>query len=173
MVAYVLDPTTGRDGFFYWHEGKIGLCPSFGLVGASSNMPSDKLRMKSHKPRFKTPKMPKTPLRFDWRNWIIAALVLGVLYFAFAGSPFTRLSKHEKIAAPPVVVTKELPRSTEQIYIIGRRDNPWSICNRVYNNGDLSRALMRYNGLSDVTGLQVGQQIKLPPKETLRKLRKG
>lgn len=176
MVAYVLDPTTGRDGFFYWHEGKIGLCPSFGLVGASSDLPFDKHRMKSHKTRPKTPKtltMPIIPVRLDWRNWAIAALVLGLIYFAFAGSPFARHSESKRSAVkPPVVVTKELPSPAERIYIIGRRDNPWSICNRVYNDGDLGPTLMRYNDLSDVTGLQVGQQIKLPPKETLKKLRK-
>lgn len=169
MVAYVLDPTTGRDGFFYWHDGKIGLCPSYGLVGAP-------LQPKPHKAHAKTAEAPPPPrARLDLRNWVIAALVLGVLYLAFAGSPLgRRLSNTREHAGGKqgVVVTKELTPSRNRTYVIRPRDNPWTICNRVYRDGDLAMPLMRYNGLSNVAGLQVGQQIKLPPKETLKRLRK-
>jgi hypothetical protein len=58
----------------------------------------------------------------------------------------------------------------DSIYTLGLRDNFWRICNRRYGNGDLARALARYNGVRDLSRLQVGQQIKLPPKEKLERL---
>jgi proteasome lid subunit RPN8/RPN11 len=180
MVAYVLDPTTGRDGFFYWHDGKIGLCPSYGLVGASADVGPHKPHAPSTGSGCSGAEPAAPRARFDLRNWIIAALVLGVLYLAFAGSPFGRRSQEigkpkpgkAKVTKQQVVVTKELAASHDGVYVIGKRDNPWSICNRAYHDGDLGPALMRYNHLSNVVGLQVGQRIKLPSKQTLRRLRK-
>lgn len=176
MVAYVLDPTTGRDGFFYWHEGKIGLCPSYGLVGPPADMKPLRGRgkpAKSHSPARSLPVL-------DKKNWVIAALVLVVAYFAFAGSPFARRAKSApERAKPRVVVTKEVGPSVQSSarsagakpYAIRAKDNPWSICNRVYNDGDLGPALMRYNGLPSNPRLQIGQRIKMPSKDTLKKLR--
>lgn len=165
MVAYVLDPTTGRDGFFYWHEGKIGLCPSYGLVGAASDVAA-------HKPRAKvsTPLLSRIP--FDPRNGIIAVLAVAVVYLAFAGSPFSRHSagKVATPGAPPkqAVVTRELSPPAIRTYSIGFRDNPWTIANRIYHDGDLGAALMHYNGLPGNPRLQIGQKIKLPAKATLK-----
>jgi len=184
MVAYVLDPTTGRDGFFYWHDGKIGLCPSYGLVGAPIDVkPRHKPRPKPNRPEHPEPvegrpkpKHPEHPepvegRRFDIRNVVIAALALAVVCLVLAGSPFGRRHGQARNSSKTnVVVTRELPLSGEQTYAIKKRDNPWTICNRIYNDGELGPALMRYNGLKPNPRLQIGQQIKLPPKETLRKL---
>ncbi len=180
MVAYVLDPQSGRDGFFYWHDGKIGLCPSYGLVGAPRDLKPH------HRPRAK-PKHVEPAVsradpaegaavaskrrRFDIRNIVIGALVLAALYLAFA-SPFHR---HEtrKPAAPPVrdvVETRELPPRGDTVYAIKKNDNPWRICNRVYGDGELGPYLMRYNHLKSNPCLQVGQRIKLPPKDTLKRM---
>ena len=167
MVAYVLDPTTGRDGFFYWHDGKIGLCPSYGLVGPA-------LDAKPRKPHPKPPPQPAKPVqrrRFDVRNAAIAVLALAVLYMALAGSPFARHSDRKPSASRRAVVeTKELLASGDRTYAIANRDNPWTICSRIYNDGELGPALMRYNGLKPNARLQIGQKIELPPKETLKKL---
>lgn len=174
MVAYVLDPTTGRDGFFYWHEGKIGLCPSYGLVGPPAEV-------KGQKPKAKSPKPSPVSVarRLDVRNCVIAGLVIGVLYLAFAGSPFARRAHNQPSAQKKqIVITKEVAAkavsSPKRVstYAIGPRDNPWMICNRIYNDGELGPALMHYNGLASNPRLQIGQQIKLPPKETLKRMQK-
>lgn len=167
MVAYVLDPTTGRDGFFYWHEGKIGLCPSYGLVGSPSELKPQSRRAKTE---------PKSGWRPSPRLLIAAGLVLVLACLAWAGTSLVRrlASDEGKTPPPRVVVTakKTPPAPAERTYTIGHRDNPWSICNRYYDDGDLAMPLMRYNGLSNVSGLQVGQKIKLPPKSVLKKLAK-
>jgi len=163
MVAYVLDPTTGRDGFFYWHEGKIGLCPSYGLVGNPSDLKPHSRKKKGE------PKPGRGP---SPRVLLVAGLVLLLACLGFGGNSLVRrfASGKGKTHTPAVVVTREQTASAERTYTISHRDNPWSICNRVYHNGDLAMPLMRYNGLSNVSGLQIGQKIKLPPKETLKKL---
>jgi len=180
MVAYVLDPTTGRDGFFYWHDGKIGVCPSYGLVGTPRDLkphhrPREKPRKVEPVPRAEEEgELTVKPRRFDVRNVVIAALALVTLYLAFAGSPFQRNAAREPVvSAPPtgnVVETREVPPAGDTIYAIKHNDNPWRICNRVYGDGELGPYLMRYNGLKPNPCLQVGQRIKLPPKATLKKL---
>ncbi len=178
MVAYVLDPTTGRDGFFHWHDGRINICPSFGVVGSAEELKPFGLRQNVSK---------ALATRFNTKPCKLAAAGVGILllYFIFAGSPFGRRQAPSAppapIAAPATTdatakpeakpVAKPAPASKDTIYTINKRDNPWSICNRVYRDGDLGPALLRYNGLSSAVGLQVGQQIKLPPKETLKKYR--
>ncbi len=178
MVAYVLDPATGRDGFFYWHDGRLNICPSFGVVGSVEELKPFGLRQKASK---------ALAARFNINPCKLAAAGVGILLlcFIFAGLPFGRgpapatppapvatpvtsdatVKPEAKPAAKPAVASKD------RVYTINKRDNPWSICNRVYRDGDLGPALLRYNGLSSATGLQVGQKIKLPPKETLKKYR--
>lgn len=180
MVAYVLDPTTGRDGFFYWHDGKIGLCPSYGLVGTPRDLkPHHRPREKPNKvgPAVHTDLQGEVAVktrRLDLRDLIIAVLALATLYLAFAGSPFHRSAVRKPMVTPPpargVVETRELPAVGDRIYAIQPNDNPWRICNRVYSDGELGPYLMRYNGLQPNPCLQVGQKIKLPPKATLRKM---
>ena len=179
MIAYVIDPATGRDGFFYWKDGEIAVCPSYGVVGSASQLKPYGLKQRDHKP-------PVKRNSFNIYKWIAVAVVVVALYLLISGSLFSKPTKlpvvPEPVAAPPVVTpiqpvqqpaaAKAASASKEIIYIIKKRDNPWIICNRIYGDGDLGPALMRYNGLKDVTGLQVGQRLKLPSKETLRKLRK-
>lgn len=175
MVAYVLDPATGRDGFFYWHDGRINICPSFGVVGSAEELKPFGLRQKATK---------ALAARFNLSPYKAAATVGAaflLLYLVCAGMPFGKRSTPTTPPAPvatqPASDTASKPEpkpaavSRDTIYTINKQDNPWSICNRVYRNGDLGPALMRYNGLNSATGLQVGQKIKLPPKETLKKYR--
>lgn len=166
MVAYVLDPTTGRDGFFCWHESKIGLCPSYGLVGQASDLKPHSLPTRKRKGSIGQER------RLNPRVGIVATLVLLLGCLAFGGTSLVRsfVQGRHKPHTPPVVVTSERNASSDKTYTIGRRDNPWKICNRVYHDGDLAMPLMRYNGLSDVVGLQIGQKIRLPQKATLKKL---
>lgn len=201
MVAYVLDPTTGRDGFFYWHEGKIGLCPSYGLVGNPQELkPRNKSRSKSSKSKpasgniglLESIRVAGIARLIDAKNAIIAALVLGVLYLVFAGSPFAKhrsveppAPKHvtniEQTPAPkpaPVNTTAKVVETKKthvaptghRTYAIKKNDNPWIICNRIYNDGELGPYLMRYNGMKPNPCLQVGQIIKLPHRDTLKKM---
>lgn len=152
MVAYVLDPTTGRDGFFYWHNGVIGLRPSYGLVCT--------VKKGRFWQRFR-------PSPKALRVGGIALVLAGVLYLGIARPA------HRAQPKKPTVHVKAVSRQTvarDATYTIGPRDNLWLICNRHYRNGDLARALARYNGVRDLSGLQVGQQIKLPPKEKLERL---
>lgn len=156
MVAYVLDPTTGRDGFFSWHDGVIGMCPSFALVGTRDQI--ERLAS-ARKPR-------------RVRKRVIAALAAlsAIVCFAVAGP---RVIRNQPPPPPPVRKAVRAPKPPEpakpqvRMYVIGKRDNLWLVCNRVYGDGDLADALARYNGVSNYAGLQVGQQIKLPSKEEL------
>lgn len=163
MVAYVLDPTTGRDGFFYWHEGKIGLCPSYGLVGSATDLEPNSRKRK---------KEPKPDPQVGRRIGLVAGLVLVLACIGLCGASLMRHLRVDRARAhtPAVVVTREQTASVDRIYTIGRRDNPWTICNRVYRDGELAQPLLRYNGLSNASGLQIGQKIRLPSKDTLRKL---
>ncbi len=163
MVAYVLDPTTGRDGFFYWHDGRIALCPSYGLVGSASDLRPNKREQGRQKTRSRL-----TPGRLG-----LAGLVVFLGLLGYVGAPFIRRAMEPRGPAldmKATVVTTEREASGDQIYTIRSGDNPWRICNRVYGDGDLALALMGYNGLANVAGLQIGQTIKLPPKEKLREL---
>lgn len=168
MVAYVLDPTTGRDGFFYWNDGKIGLCPSYGLVGHESDLRPHSGR--ASKSRGESKRGLDKERRSAAKVAVIATVVLVLACVGFGGTSLVKhyVLKHRQ-QTPSVVVTSE-QRQPDRMYTIGRKDNPWKICNRVYHNGDLAVPLMRYNGLSNVAGLQIGQKIKLPPAETLKML---
>lgn len=178
MVAYVLDPTTGRDGFYYWHEGKIGLCPSYGLVGTQEEVDNAVDSRKNGK-----------SLRRKFIYSVASLLLVGLIGLGLYGLTSSRPHHHRTIThknpVPAVVnINKKTPEKQsvkvktvktvkakvqEKVYVIGPNDNPWSICNRIYNDGELGPVLMRYNGMK-MTGLQIGHELKLPPKETLEKL---
>jgi len=174
MVAYVLDPTSGSDGFYFWHEGKISPCPNYGLVGTADEIQLHKNETQAKAARGRRP---------DLRDAIIGLLVLLVLGLGFAAIPLGRAHHHrekprqrtaavkppEHVKDKPAVTDKPAPPA-DKTYAIASGDNPWSICNRIYKNGDLGTALMRYNGLPPNPRLSIGQQIKLPSKEKLEKL---
>jgi len=163
MVAYVLDPIIGRDGFFFWHDGKIGLCPSYALVGNSSaecNQSTSKNKRKNRLTKLAT-----------------GAALSAVLYFGVVGSYFDKNDKRQTTppikpvtVVQPAAHTKQ-PDPPIKTYVLGKRDNLWKLCKRVYDDGDLANTLAYYNKISDLTRLQVGQEIKLPPKEVLVKLK--
>lgn len=164
MVAFVLDPVLGRDGFFYWHDGKIGLAPNYGLMGSNDEVEPFRHRKAKKK------------LRLDVKSLAIICLV-GAVGYMWASHSID--AKNASLKPTPVVngkpetdklVTREKTQPMVRIYVIGKGDNPWLICNRVYNDGGLAEALAEYNGLEDLSGLQVGQEIKLPPKSVLKKL---
>lgn len=152
MIAYVLDPTTGRDGFFYWHNGILALRPSYGLV-CTVNKTGLRERI-SINPRV-------------LRGAAMAVILAGAMLTGISLMGH-RQAEHE----PAKVQVKAVPKATapaqDAVYTLGPRDNFWKICNRHYNDGDLARALARYNGLRDLSHLQVGQRIKLPPKDKLK-----
>lgn len=155
MVAYVLDPTVGRDGFFYWHNGVIGLRPSYGLVCT--------VKKGGWWERFR-------PSPKAIRTGVIALALVGVLYLGIARPghrpPEPKKSPQVRVKAVPVARNEV----KDAVYTLGPRDNFWLICNRHYNDGELAKALARYNGIRNLSRLQVGQQIKLPPKEKLKRL---
>ncbi len=175
MIAYVVDPTTGRDGFFNWQDGKLSLRPSYGLVGSSREISVHKDRARGGRRKFP-----------DLRDAAIVVLAMLVGYLAFLRPVEVRTV--EVKPAPPVSAkavehrpeagagakaaksaVEKTVREMDRVYVIAQGDNPWIICNRVYNDGSLSEALLKYNGIDDTQGLQVGQEIKLPPKDVLRK----
>lgn len=176
MVSYVLDPTCGRDAFFVWNDGRISLRPSYGLVGTPREVEVHRKRETTTSSR-----------RPDLRDAIIAGLVIAVAYLGFARqAPVEPLRGSSKPAvtaaasakmpastgpASPKKPAKKNPPQIDRVYMIGEGDSPWAIADRVYEDGSLAEALARYNGLSDVSGLQIGQEIRLPQKSVLEKMR--
>ncbi len=155
MVAYVLDPTIGRESFFRWQDGQVVQCPTYGLVSSSSASPS----------HTKTGARGVRTLAAG-----AAAIVLaGGLYAGFRG--LNTPPRHEVKAAVETVAAKPapVPKPSVRVHVLGRHENLWIVCNRVYGDGELAAALAEYNGIKSFSGLQVGQQIKLPPKEVLEK----
>ena len=182
MVAYVLDPTTVRDGFFYWYQGKLGLSPNYGLVGTAEQVMGQTQKHRAAK------------RRPDLRDGIIAVLAASTVYFGFIRGP---VISQVAVETPPAQPTAKAPATPgakpgtqsgtkpesaaqvkpqpgadseaprDRMYHIQRRENLWIICSRVYGDGELAGALAAYNGISDLTSLRIGQEIKLPPKEVL------
>ena len=168
MISYVLDPTTGRDGFFFWHEGKISLCPSFGLVGTPEEVGVGRGRKLFRKGR---------P---DLRDAVIALLVVLCLYLAFSHPLSTnRFATKGTQASVKVTDTSaskpktRMRRNTDldRSYTVEPNENLWGICIREYENGGLAQALAKYNGLARSQDLMAGQEIKLPPEDVLREMR--
>jgi len=174
MTAYVLDTRTGRDSFFCWQDGRIVPSPSYGLVSPAESVTETSRAETSGVPSRWKPRMRE--------------LAVGVVAFAAGAAAMGLLHKCEtpkelptasqvapkSVSTSAPVSSRELapkpvpkPKPSVRTYAIGRGENLWIICNRVYNNGDLAPELARYNGLRSFVGLQVGQQIKLPPKDVL------
>lgn len=184
MVAYVLDPTTGRDGFFFWHEGKISLCPSYGLVGTPDEVDVSKPRSRRGGKR-----------RPDARDVAIALLAVIVLYFAFLRPPDVvekgavkgrsatkpvvsvhhtapaQASVHRRPAESTRPVRTQSGRERAGYHTVGRRESLWSICRREYGDGNLAEALGKYNHLDRIESLQAGQKLNLPSEAKLRALK--
>lgn len=159
LVAYVLDPTTGRDGFFVWQDGKISLAPTFSHVGEDA--PPRERREPAPARRARRP---------DLRDAAIVVLAAVAVYLGVTRTPAvdTAPARPQPAAARPApAAPPAVAEEPDRVYVIGSGDNPWTICQRVYGNGALAESLARYNGLDDVSGLQIGQQIKLPTKEKL------
>lgn len=159
MVAYVLDPTTGRDGFFYWHNNLLALRPNYGLV-CTVNRRGIRERLTP------SPKLLRA---------LLVILVLGALLYL--GARISGNRTHQAPPKPRPAAAKNQPSPatavkapSDRIYTIRRGDNLWIVCNRFYGDGDLAQALARYNGIRSTSGVQVGTRIKLPPKERLKRL---
>lgn len=168
MLSYVLDPTTGRDGFFFWHEGKISLCPSFGIVGTPEEVGVGRGR-----------KLFGKGSRPDIRDVVIALLVVLCMYLAFS-RPMATDRAATKMHAPAKVThaSQKKPKAAaiyngdlDRAYTVGANENLWGICVREYKNGGLAQALAKYNGLARSQDLMTGQEIKLPPEDVLREQR--
>lgn len=155
MVAHVMDPIAGRDGFFHWRDGSIVPCANYALVGTREQIASYK--------------KPRPSAKAVLAIGVCAVLAAGV----YSGSSF--LSSRKPAPAKPVpkppVQRKAAapPRPVEQdrVYILGKNDNLWLVSKRVYGDGDLVNALAAYNHVSNLNGLQVGQEIKLPSRDKL------
>lgn len=172
MLAFVLDPYTGKDGFFCWNDGKLGLCPTYGLVGTPQDFePQNSFKLGKASKLFK----------LDLRNVFILLLAACVIFLAFEKLQ----SGKEGNKMPDQAVAKVVPaneninssmgdkeKSRERIYVLSKQENLWKVCHNVYNDGELEFALAKYNGIDDLTGMQVGQQIKLPSKEVLENMSK-
>jgi len=164
MVAYVLDPTTGHDSFFGWKDGRISYLPTYALVGTPEQIESS-----SRAPRRRELLAPALG---------VAAILAGGAYIYATRPappahkpPAVKHAQRAHTAQPPKAKPQGAAASPDKLYALGRNENMWSLCQRVYGDGDLAAALGKYNGIKSNTGLQVGQTIKLPPKEILKKLR--
>jgi len=163
MVAYAIDTVTGRSEFFYWRNGSILRLPQYGRV---------------HQPQTVSEKSRK-PLA---RGWRMSALVLCVALVALAGGLYWGVGEETsrvRQSAPVVRRVKSLtPKKKAQspltkpdrVYVLTERDNLWFVCKRFYGDGTLAPILAKYNGLTSVTNLQVGQRIKIPEKSVLMRL---
>ncbi|MHB9038861.1 MAG: LysM peptidoglycan-binding domain-containing protein [Armatimonadota bacterium] len=161
MVAYVLDPQAGKDGFFHWHAGKIGLCPSYGLV---STVSAGRRRKENRK------RQPRRGLR----NIVIAMLLAAFIYVAAARPPMLDQMLSGFRSKPPTQTEKRDVRENPininvQVYALQEGESLWSVCSRFYGNGELAQSLAAYNAIDDLNRIQIGQEIRIPPQKDLEK----
>ncbi|MCE5324750.1 LysM peptidoglycan-binding domain-containing protein [bacterium] len=158
MVAYVLDPTMGKDGFFYWHDGTIGLCPNYGLVGAASAV----RRQSKGKRR----------VGHTLRNIIIGIIMAAALCMAAIRLPISNKiisgvnPSHEAYVVQQKPHVKPMEIKT-QAYTLQRGDTLWSVCRKFYGNAKFAYSLAEYNKIDEMKSLQVGREIIIPPKGEL------
>ncbi|MGQ9454256.1 MAG: LysM peptidoglycan-binding domain-containing protein [Armatimonadota bacterium] len=171
MVAYILDPVVGRSTFFCWRDGSIVTFRKHGLVGVSVVAPDAKTQVYSRKSRRGVALLSCGAL---------FALIGGLLWnfnggFILDKPKATSLMKKSSVTTSPAsklpVSSKSNRLPGDRIYVLRERDNLWFICRRFYGDGTLAPALARYNGIRTLTNLQIGQQIKIPPKQTLEAFR--
>lgn len=190
MVAYVLDPTVGRDGFFHWHHGhtwpeqgrRISLLPSYAVVGAPSGAG------RSGAMSCRAPSRTARRRKIDLRSAAIAALVGAAMYFGFTRPTTVPDSGHSPVASksrpsqasalhpqPSTSVTAppQSPQPPDRVYVVRDGDNLWAISKRTYGDATLAEELATYNSLADVAALQIDQRIKLPPEQVLRAMVAG
>lgn len=170
MVAYILDPIVGRSTFFCWRNGNIIAFRKHGLVGVSVT-PDVGDQAHTRKSRRGVALLSCGAL---------FALVGGLLW-NFSGGVVSDKPRTSSSMTEGPVVTSPAPKSPappkpekspgDRIYVLQKRDNLWFVCKRFYGDGSLAPALARYNGIRDLTGLQIGQQIKIPPRQTLETFR--
>lgn len=63
------------------------------------------------------------------------------------------------------------PSADERVYVIKKGDSLWGVCEQEYKDGRLMDALMKYNQIPDPEEINVGQRLRLPPREVLEKYR--
>ncbi|MGC8863152.1 MAG: EsaB/YukD family protein [Armatimonadota bacterium] len=174
MVACVLDPSSGKAGFFCWKDGRVAESRTYTLVGSPARAVAGR----------------------EVRRRLAVAAVGGVgaaiaaaLYTGLAPSRLPQMKPppehalREKVSARtgsgPVqpVGGSQTPSSLAQPgrplrgdYIIRHGETLWEICRRAYGDGSLGAALGRYNGISDPTSLQVGRKITIPEERKLKEL---
>lgn len=172
MVAYVLDPTTGRDGFFHWRSGVVGLCPNYGLVGMPEEVDARSRARRSGRRS-----------RRGLRLCAVVLLLAGVTCLGianpgiFGGLGHAVFSRAPRSAAPPAGSPTSHPemsdragRESEMVYTLAKHESLWVVASRIYGDGRLAGVLAEYNGIDDISTLQVGQEIKLPPESVLRNM---
>ncbi len=165
MVTCVFDPVLGRSEFFHWRNGEVVPSKGYGRVDTTPAVDNLRFATRSH------------------RHWQVRALayaaVIGVLgsglYFGFGGSRKNTPYQTSNVRRTPPRVDRKVSLtslrtskpSPDRVYVLGKRDNLWLICKRFYGDGSLASELARYNGISDLTKLQVGQRIRIPEKSVL------
>ncbi len=166
-VGYVLDSTTGHDGFFCWQDGSIELLPSYGFKGTAEEVCYQSEAAGTS--RFSLP---------DLKNVLIALLVVGLVWLGY-DKLSTNEQKEESRAAVDITVEKETsPVPTyksgekDRVYRLAEGDSLWSLCSRIYDNANLHRALAVYNEIDDHSKIRPGMEIYLPPKDVLETIDK-
>ncbi|MDH7602327.1 MAG: LysM peptidoglycan-binding domain-containing protein [Armatimonadota bacterium] len=172
MVAWVLDSISGRSQFFYWRNGQVSASRGYGRVDtAPSSYCSESVAGENRK-------SPRA------RAWVSVAAIgaLGVwAYLGFGTGRENLANRSAYVHRAPRSVQKKGSQHNERVeppkhqidrvYILGKHDNLWLICKRFYGDGSLAPALARYNGIRDLTNLQIGQQIRIPLRQTLEAFR--
>lgn len=66
--------------------------------------------------------------------------------------------------AAPAAQAAQDAAETERIYTVRAGDTPGAIARRFYGSASKYRLILEANRLSDATGLQVGQKLRIPPE---------
>ncbi len=163
MVAYVLDPSTGRDGFFCWKDGRIGLCPSFGLVGSPEEVGfPTKIRKRDLLNNIK--------IKIAAIGFLCLAITFLIINKMVPIESTIRKNLHLERTNSNYNQTQPLNKTNkgiDKIYILRPGDNLWKICRDEYGDGNLASVLADYNNVNPKS-LRSGKNIKLPPKEVLK-----
>lgn len=162
QIAYVIDPLSGREGFYYWRNGKIEKASGYYRRGTvQKSGPTDE--------RASIP-TPKQAFRIGVKEILIAVQFAVIILLVATRStlpptqpPPTPTYHEPEIATPPTPPSNSANSNSKYHYItVMNGDSLWSISKRVYGTGRHFNLIANANRLANPNVLYPGQRLLIP-----------